>query len=78
MSFPLFLSLALKSTLILAVAALAAFALRRASAATRHLVWVAALAGLLLLPVIGALGPGVGAPGSPADRGSAGSGPHGS
>lgn len=47
----LLLSLAVKSTLVLAGAALLAKALGRASAAVRHLVWSAALAGLLLLPL---------------------------
>jgi HEAT repeat protein/beta-lactamase regulating signal transducer with metallopeptidase domain len=40
----------LRSTLVLIVAAAMALALRRASAATRHLVWSSALAGVLLLP----------------------------
>ncbi len=51
--FPLFL----KSTLILAAAAAASLVLRRFSAATRHLVWAAALAGLLMLPLVDALAP---------------------
>ncbi len=53
----MFLSIALKSTLILAGAALTTCLLKRASAATRHLVWLAAMAGLLLLPVLSGLGP---------------------
>jgi beta-lactamase regulating signal transducer with metallopeptidase domain len=45
--------LALKGTVVLAAAALATLALRRASAAARHLVWTLAFAGLLALPVLG-------------------------
>ena len=41
---------AVKSTVVLAVAALAALALRRRSAAARHLVWTAAVAALVALP----------------------------
>jgi TonB family protein len=46
------LSLALKSTLLLATAALACQCLRRQSAATRHLVWLLALGALPLLPLL--------------------------
>ena len=46
------LAFALKSTLILAVAALAAFGMRRRSAASRHLVWTAAAVALLTLPLL--------------------------
>ncbi len=46
----LLLSLAVKSTLVVAGAAVLVKALGRTSAAVRHLVWSAALAGLLLLP----------------------------
>jgi TonB family protein len=46
------LAYALKSTLILAVAALASLLLRRRSAAARHLVWTAAAAALLALPLL--------------------------
>jgi HEAT repeat protein/beta-lactamase regulating signal transducer with metallopeptidase domain len=42
--------LIVKGTLVLAIAALLAFALRRASAAHRHLVWACALIGLVALP----------------------------
>ncbi|HEV3049653.1 MAG TPA: M56 family metallopeptidase, partial [Longimicrobium sp.] len=45
--------LALKGTVVLAAAALATLALRRASAAARHLVWTLAFGGLLALPVLG-------------------------
>jgi len=44
--------LVLKSTLLLGAAALGAHALRRASAAARHLVWALALAGMVALPAL--------------------------
>ncbi len=47
----LLLSLAVKSTLVLVGAAVVVRLARGASAATRHAVWAAALAGLLLLPL---------------------------
>jgi beta-lactamase regulating signal transducer with metallopeptidase domain/HEAT repeat protein len=43
---------AVKVTLLLALAGVAAGALRKGSSATRHAVWCAALAGTLLLPVL--------------------------
>src|SRR5215472_1077420 len=46
------LNLAVKSSALLAAAWLAAFALRRQSAAARHMVWMAAFAALLALPVL--------------------------
>ena len=46
------LEFAWKGTLLLALAALVAWALRRASAAHRHLVWACALAGLVALPIL--------------------------
>ena len=48
-----------KSSLVLCGAAFAALLARRASAATRHLIWAAALAGGLALPVGSALLPRV-------------------
>src|SRR5262245_26504158 len=42
----------IKSAVILSVAGLLAFSLRRASAASRHLVWSLAMASLLALPVL--------------------------
>src|SRR5262245_54823383 len=54
---PALLDAALKGTALLAVAGLLALALRRASAATRHLLWALALAGLLALPVLSLLLP---------------------
>jgi len=46
------LGAALKSTFVLGAAWLLAFTLRRQSAATRHLVWTAAAAALLALPLL--------------------------
>lgn len=46
------LSLAVKSTLVLAAAWLAAFAMRGRSAATRHLVWMAAFTAVLAMPAL--------------------------
>ena len=50
--------IAWKGTAILAAAFLAAALLRRASAAARHFLWTEALAAMLLLPVVMAVGPG--------------------
>jgi beta-lactamase regulating signal transducer with metallopeptidase domain len=44
------LALAAKSTLVLVAAAVAAIAMRKASASARHVVWAVAFAALLLLP----------------------------
>ncbi len=41
-----------KATLLFAAAAAAAFALRRRSAAVRHMIWTLALAGVLVLPIL--------------------------
>ena len=49
LSFSLFL---LKTTVLLLAGAAVAVSLRRASAGTRHLVWLATLAGLLVLPAL--------------------------
>ena len=55
---PLLLDSALKGAGLLVVAGLAASALYRASAATRHLIWVFAVGALFVLPVLSALLPG--------------------
>src|SRR5712692_8111991 len=49
--------LTLKSTVVLLIASLAAFALRRRSAAARHIVWTASSAALLALPLLALLLP---------------------
>ena len=56
------LDLAIRGTLILVVAFVAAGLMRRASAAARHLLWASALAGLLVLPAVVRLGPAVQVP----------------
>ena len=53
----LIVDLSLKSTLILTLAWLACLALRRSSAALRHLIWTLALLGLLLSPALSLLTP---------------------
>jgi TonB family protein len=50
--FAILAGAALKSTLVLAAAWLAALALRRRSAAARHLIWTAAAAAVLTLPFL--------------------------
>jgi HEAT repeat protein/beta-lactamase regulating signal transducer with metallopeptidase domain len=54
---PFAMGIALKATLLLALAALASLALRRASAALRHLVWGLALGGVVALPIMAAVIP---------------------
>ena len=51
-NWTLLVNLTLKSTLVLALAWLVALALRRRSAAARHIVWTAAFAALLALPLL--------------------------
>jgi beta-lactamase regulating signal transducer with metallopeptidase domain len=52
------LALVVKATALLAIAAVAQLVVfRRASAATRHLVWTIALGSVLLLPVVSLVGP---------------------
>ena len=57
-AIPSVLDAAAKSFPILALAGLAVLRLRRASAATRHLVWFLAVASLLLLPALSLVLPG--------------------
>ncbi len=49
---PLLFDSALKGAVLLAVAAIVALALWRASAAARHLVWLVAVVALLIVPVL--------------------------
>src|SRR5437763_8461247 len=48
---------AVKGTVLLVLAAVAAVILRRDSAATRHLVWLLAMAALLVVPALSAMLP---------------------
>jgi beta-lactamase regulating signal transducer with metallopeptidase domain/protocatechuate 3,4-dioxygenase beta subunit len=70
-SFVLALDVTGKSTLVLAVAGLITLALRRASAATRHLVWCLAFCGVVALPTVTLLVPGWAWPIVPARRSTA-------
>ncbi len=56
---PALLDGAVKGTILLLVAGVIALALRRRSAAARHLVWSLAVVGLLALPLLSALLPGL-------------------
>ncbi len=60
--FSLLMGVALKSTAVLGAAWLAAFALRGRSAAARHLVWTAAAAAVLALPLLSLALPSVRVP----------------
>jgi hypothetical protein len=51
-AIPFGLAVSAKATVILSTAALAAMALRRRSAAARHLLWTAALIGTLAVPIV--------------------------
>jgi len=55
---PLLLDAAVKGTVLLAAAGLLVLAMRKASAATRQVVWLLALAALLALPLASAALPG--------------------
>jgi hypothetical protein len=55
---PVLLDTAVRSVAVLGLAGLAAVALRRGSAATRHWVWMLGVAGVLLLPMMTASLPG--------------------
>ena len=55
---PVLINSAMKGAGLLLVAAISALILRKASAAIRHLVWLCALGGLLILPILSALLPG--------------------
>src|ERR1035441_2104009 len=62
--FSIFAIIALKSTVVLGAAWLAARALRGRSAALRHLVWTAAAAAVLALPFLSAALPALRVPAS--------------
>src|SRR5260370_1332379 len=62
MSDELLIAYSLKATVILIAAAGLCFILRRAAAATRHLVWPVAFAALLLLPILSRVTPAWTAP----------------
>src|SRR5580658_9736763 len=62
--FAFFWSLAFKGTAVLCAAYVAAFALRHRSAAARHLVWTAAFAALLALPLLSISLPSLRIPGA--------------
>ena len=51
------MELAWKATLLVGVAGLAALAMRRGSAAMRHLIWLCALSTLVLLPLAALVAP---------------------
>ncbi len=55
---PLWIDSALKGVVLLALAGMTALGLRKASAATRHLVWLFAAVALLALPAFSTLLPG--------------------
>jgi beta-lactamase regulating signal transducer with metallopeptidase domain len=55
--WPVLADAAVKSLLVLSVGWLATIALHRSSAALRHLIWMLAVFGILLLPVLAALTP---------------------
>src|SRR5579883_3151581 len=57
MWFATLADIAVKSTLVLAIAWMAALSLRTRSAAARHSVWTAAAAALLALPILALLLP---------------------
>ncbi|MBD0318766.1 MAG: hypothetical protein ICV87_00425, partial [Gemmatimonadetes bacterium] len=54
---PLVLGVVVRTTAVLLLALCATTLLRRASAATRHLVWTVALGGVLVLPFLGRVVP---------------------
>ena len=56
-SGPVLMDSAVKGTALLVVAAIASLTLRRDSAATRHLVWLLAMAAMLVVPVLSAILP---------------------
>jgi TonB family protein len=65
LEFPILVDAALKGSIVLAVAAAAAWILRNRSAAVRHLVWTAAAAALIALPLLTATLPALRVPVAP-------------
>ena len=63
--FPILMSAALKSTVVLGIAWGLALLLRSRSAAARHLVWTAAAAAVLAIPLATVALPGIALPVSP-------------
>src|SRR3954466_6190978 len=57
LSFDTWIELSLKGTMVLGAAAATCWAMWRASAATRHLVWAAAVSALLVLPALSLVAP---------------------
>ena len=57
MSAVVLLQLGIKASIVLGLAGLVAFSMRRASAAARHLVWTAGIAATLGLPLVQVVGP---------------------
>src|SRR5437899_2908305 len=64
-----FVTLAIKSTAIMTIAWIVAYALRSRSAAARHLVWTAAAAAVLALPLLSISLPAIAVPAIPLDAG---------
>jgi TonB family protein len=65
LGFSILVDAALKGSIVLAVAAAAAWVLRRRSAAVRHIVWTAAAAALIALPILTATLPALRVPVAP-------------
>ena len=61
-SFDTWIELSLKGTIVLVAAVATCWAMWRASAASRHLVWAAAVSALLVLPVLSVVVPDVAVP----------------
>ena len=64
-----FVTLAIKSTAIMTIAWIVAYALRSRSAAARHLVWTGAAAAVLALPLLSISLPSIAVPAIPLDAG---------
>jgi hypothetical protein len=64
--YSIFIGTAFKGTIVLCLAWSLAFLLRKCSAAKRHLVWTAAAAGVLMLPILSVVLPALRIPASSA------------